>query len=94
MLLQVSWCKLEVKLGSPKTVTAGCANRQQPPPLVVAALNLKTTIGTQASSNKSTMLAQQPVDYYSYKNFAASWPCPQLPSPLLTDKATSFLNVF
>ncbi len=48
LLLQVSWCKLEVKLGSPKMVTAGCANRQHPPPLVVAALNLKTTLGAQA----------------------------------------------
>ena len=94
MLVQVSWCKLEVKLSGPKTITAGCANRQQPPPLVVAALNLKTTIGTQASSNKSTMLAQQPVHHYSYENLSASWPCPQLPSPLLTDKASSFFDVF
>ena len=50
-LLQVSWCKLEVKLSSAKMVTAGCANRQHPPPLVVAALNLKTTLGAQASPN-------------------------------------------
>ena len=49
MHLQVSWCKLEVKLSGPKNVTSGCANRQHPPPLVVAALNLKTTLGAQAS---------------------------------------------
>ena len=60
MLLQVSWCKLEVKLSSPKMVTAGCASRQHPPPLVVAALNLKTTLGAQASPNLTSSGLPQP----------------------------------
>lgn len=77
MLVQVSWCKLEVKLSGPKTITAGCANRQQPPPLVVAALNLKTTIGAQASPATSTWSAPQPTHHYSFDTFAALWLCLQ-----------------
>jgi hypothetical protein len=46
--LQVSWCKLEVRLDSPKAITAGCPGRSDPPKLVVAALNLKTTLHPQA----------------------------------------------
>lgn len=47
---QVSWCKLEVKLDGPKKITAGCASRQHPPPLIVAALNLKTTLNAQVDN--------------------------------------------
>ena len=47
---QVSWCKLEVKLDGPKKITAGCASRQHPPPLIVAALNLKTTLNAQVNN--------------------------------------------
>ena len=43
----MSWCKLEVKLDGPKRVAAGCTSRQAPPPLVVAALNLKTSLSKQ-----------------------------------------------
>jgi len=47
---QVSWCKLEVELASPKAVAAGAAELAQrdPPPLVVAALNLKTVLQAKA----------------------------------------------
>ena len=45
---QVSWCALEVALDSPKCIaSAGASGPQEPPPLVVAALNLKTTLHLQ-----------------------------------------------
>lgn len=45
---QVSWCALEVGLDSPKCIaSSGSAGPQEPPPLVVAALNLKTTLHPQ-----------------------------------------------
>ena len=46
MNTQVSWCKLEVELASPKAVAAGTAElaKRDAPPLVVAALNLKTVL--------------------------------------------------
>ncbi len=48
---QVSWCKLEVVLESPKAVLATAAGDRPPPPLIVAAVNLKTHItGTGTSS--------------------------------------------
>lgn len=50
MLLQVSWCKLEVKVESPKSISTPSPGQQQDtPPLVVAALNLKTTLHPQAN---------------------------------------------
>ena len=48
---QVSWCRLEVELSTPKAINAkdpSLANRE-PPPLVVAALSLKTHLPAQAS---------------------------------------------
>lgn len=43
---QVSWCKLEVELTSPKAISTGVADlaKRDAPPLVVAALNLKTVL--------------------------------------------------
>lgn len=45
-IAQVSWCKLEVELASRKAVAAGTAElaKRDAPPLVVAALNLKTVL--------------------------------------------------
>jgi len=47
--LQVSWCKLEVELTTPKSVLMASADGQPQnvPPLVVAALNLKTRFNAQ-----------------------------------------------
>jgi len=47
--LQVSWCKLEVELITPKSVLMASADGQPQdvPPLVVAALNLKTRFNAQ-----------------------------------------------
>ncbi len=47
--LQVSWCKLEVELTTPKSVLMASADGQPQdvPPLVVAALNLKTRFDAQ-----------------------------------------------
>ncbi|KAK9841868.1 hypothetical protein WJX81_008187 [Elliptochloris bilobata] len=52
--IQVSWCKLEVELASPKAVSAGAAElaKRDPPPLVVAALNLKTVLQAKAATNE------------------------------------------
>ena len=46
---QVSWCKLEVELASPKSIMRSTAEGQPQdvPPLVVAALNLKTRFNAQ-----------------------------------------------
>lgn len=43
--MQVSWCKFEVEVADWKTISAGgqCASRELPP-LVVAALNIKTVV--------------------------------------------------
>lgn len=48
---QVSWCKLEVELASPKNIITASAEsqNQEVPPLVVAALNLKTRFNAQVS---------------------------------------------
>ena len=42
----MSWCKLEVELATPKAVTASTPElaKRDAPPLVVAALNLKTVL--------------------------------------------------
>ena len=42
----MSWCKLEVELTTPKAVAAGAAElaKRDAPPLVAAALNLKTVL--------------------------------------------------
>lgn len=48
---QVSWCRLEVELASPKAIHSsppGLAGREAPP-LVVAALSLKTYLPSQVS---------------------------------------------
>lgn len=47
-LRQVSWCKLEVRVEGHKNVSAKCPGQQETPPLVVAALNLKTSLHPQA----------------------------------------------
>lgn len=46
---QVSWCKLEVEVTTPKSVMMASAEGQPQdvPPLVVAALNLKTRFNAQ-----------------------------------------------
>ena len=48
---QVSWCKLEMVVGSPKNIitTSAEAQNQEVPPLVVAALNLKTRFNAQVT---------------------------------------------
>ena len=48
---QVSWCKLEVEVVSPKNIitTSAEAQNQEVPPLVVAALNLKTRFNAQVT---------------------------------------------
>ena len=47
--MQVSWCKLEVEVATPKSVMMASAEGQPQdvPPLVVAALNLKTRFNAQ-----------------------------------------------
>lgn len=40
---QVSWCKLEVEISSPKNIK-NVPNDSAPPPIIVAALSLKTAI--------------------------------------------------
>ena len=47
--MQVSWCKLEVEVTTPKSVMMASAEGQPQdvPPLVVAALNLKTRFNAQ-----------------------------------------------
>ena len=52
---QVSWCKLEVTLESPKAVLVSGSNDRAPPPLTVAAINLKTHVN--GSSNSSAIVA-------------------------------------
>ena len=59
--MQVSWCKLEVEVTTPKSVMMASAEGQPQdvPPLVVAALNLKTRFNAQVPastlpSNKQT----------------------------------------
>ena len=56
-LLQVSWCKLEVEVATPKNVMMASAENQPQdvPPLVVAALNLKTRFNAQVSSQLSAV---------------------------------------
>jgi hypothetical protein len=51
----VSWCGLEVELASPKAVAAGAAElaQREPPPLVVAALNLKTVLQVKARAARA-----------------------------------------
>ncbi len=55
--MQVSWCKLEVKLASPKQIlsdkhlSAAAASRA-PPPLTVASLSLKTVINSSSHQNE------------------------------------------
>lgn len=50
----MSWCGLEVELASPKAVAAGAAAlaQREPPPLVVAALNLKTVLQAKARAGR------------------------------------------
>ena len=51
---QVSWCKLEVKLGSPKNIVVptGSAQDREVPQITVAALNLKTFINPQTNASE------------------------------------------
>lgn len=51
----MSWCKLEVKVDGHKNVSAKCPGQQEPPPLVVAALNLKTSLHPQAILQPSSI---------------------------------------
>lgn len=49
--LQVSWCKLELEVGSSKNISSAPAQtRQDTPPLAVAALNLKIAVNPQVVS--------------------------------------------
>lgn len=49
--LQVSWCKLELEVGSSKNISSAPAQiRQDTPPLAVAALNLKIAVNPQVAS--------------------------------------------
>ncbi|KAL3140237.1 hypothetical protein ABBQ38_004511 [Trebouxia sp. C0009 RCD-2024] len=66
---QVSWCKLEVEVTTPKSVMMASAEGQPQdvPPLVVAALNLKTRFNAQANANEImagsvVYMGQVPVD--------------------------------
>ena len=56
--MQVSWCKLEVELTTPKSVLMASAEGQPQdvPPLVVAALNLKTRFNAQVNPPGSAFL--------------------------------------
>lgn len=47
--LQVSWCKLEVTISTPKHIQAECSSLQGrvPPQLVVAAIHVKTRLTAQ-----------------------------------------------
>lgn len=48
--VQVSWCKLEVEVSTPKSITTSAEGQnQEVPPLVVAALNLKTRFNAQVA---------------------------------------------
>lgn len=51
--MQVSWCKLEVEVTTPKSVMMASAEGQPQdvPPLVVAALNLKTRFNAQVPAS-------------------------------------------
>lgn len=51
--VQVSWCKLEVEMTTPKSVFMASAEGQPQdmPPLVVAALNLKTRFNAQVAAS-------------------------------------------
>ncbi|DBA99385.1 TPA: hypothetical protein ACH3X3_011985 [Trebouxia sp. C0006] len=66
---QVSWCKLEVELTTPKSVLMASSDGQPQdvPPLVVAALNLKTRFNAQGNVNEVmavsvVYIGQVPVD--------------------------------
>ena len=50
--LQVSWCKLEVTISTPKHIQAECSSLQGrvPPQLVVAAIHVKTRLTAQVSA--------------------------------------------
>lgn len=54
--MQVSWCKLEVEVATPKSVMMPSAEGQPQdvPPLVVAALNLKTRFNAQVPASITT----------------------------------------
>ena len=50
-LHQVSWCKLELEVGSSKNLSSAPAqSRQDTPPLAVAALNLKIAVNPQVKA--------------------------------------------
>lgn len=55
--MQVSWCKLEIQLTTPKSVLMASAEGQPQdvPPLVVAALNLKTRFNAQVNPPGSAL---------------------------------------
>lgn len=47
-LMQVSWCKLELEIGTSKNISSATAQaRQDTPPMVVAALSLKIAVNAQ-----------------------------------------------
>lgn len=48
----MSWCKLEVRLAGPKAVTALPPGGAPPPPLAVAALNLKTWLNPATGASE------------------------------------------
>ena len=55
--MQVSWCKLEVEVTTPKSIMMASAEgpSQEVPPLVVAALNLKTRFNAQVPCTTSAI---------------------------------------
>ena len=61
MGIQVSWCRLEVELGSPKALHAGhpCVINKEAPPLIVAALSLKTHVPVQVPTGKLLGLSER-----------------------------------
>ena len=68
--MQVSWCKVEVEVTTPKSVMMASAESQPQdvPPLVVAALNLKTRFNAQVCrclhmplTSRSRPLAARPL---------------------------------
>ncbi|PSC73303.1 DNA polymerase alpha catalytic subunit [Micractinium conductrix] len=49
---QMSWCKLEVEVDSHKAVTATPAENKEAPPLIVAAVHVKTMLSPGSSTNE------------------------------------------
>lgn len=49
---QVSWCKFEVNIDSPKDIQVSTSAKNEDPPLVVTAISLKTIINEKQNVNE------------------------------------------